>query len=830
MRQNKVIYPAILAEALEGMLSAPLTLLSAGSGFGKTTAVSVFLERRLSDTDSSCYWYTCFGEPPERAWPGICRLLAHADEKISGYLNKLDMPQPDLFGYVAQLMDEMDCKRDTVLVIDNFQLAGFPDPYRLLDALSLHRCPKLHIIVLTQPLREGEMLDVSHPQIYKISQSALCFTAPDIQKLFAASDAKITPVQAKRLYEETGGWIAALQLHLSGFLSTGRFNEQTGMGELMERVFWRSLDEDARRFGVMLSVLDTFTETQAAVLLNSPVVPNHLWILVRSNSFVRESGGIYTLHTLLREFWKEKLAMYDGKFRRLVWRQAGRACRIQSKNVDAVRFLIRAGEDTEAFEVPLAEPDMDELVIFYSKEVSDWLLRVPLDALSLYPEKLLAFGIKAALSQISPELVKAAERQLYKLLSNTLLSGEKRTYIEAALQYLMSFCVYNDASRMIEHHKRAWKLVGRQIHKTCYPWTSCVPSVTFKFWRETGTLKETCRTISEGIRFYCALTGGSGMGSAEAMQSELELLSGNEGGAEVMAHKALYLSNAYGQDSVAFCARLSLCLLALLRGDAPAFQRELNAINRRAFGEDCQELNAGGTFDNGSEAHCVISADVCKGFLFSMLELEDRIPEWLLDLSAIRQYLWPISVPFAQMIYARSIRKKDPIRFLAITEEFIREAGEFHIVFPQIYYRLEQAVRHEECGLRAEALECVEQAMGYALPDKVYLPFAERYAKLSGVFCDSKFYYKGSQELTAICRLGKRMTDGMAAVRAFLIPGSTPLTAREREIALLAKTRHTNQEIAEKLEISPITVKNTLAKVYDKLNIHGKTELAELYF
>lgn len=827
--KHKIIYPAILSEALEGMLSAPLTLLSAGSGFGKTTAVSAFLESRLSDTDSSCYWYTCFGEPPERAWSGICRLLAHADEKTSGYLNKLDIPRPDMMGYVAQLMDEADCKQDTVLVIDNFQLAGFSEPYRLLDALSLHRCPKLHIIVLTQPVKEGEMLDVSNPQIYKISQSAMCFTPPDIQKLFAASDARIHHVRAAWLYEETGGWIAALRLHLSGFLAAGRFNEQTGMSELMERVFWRSLDEEQQRFGMMLSVLDTFTETQAAVLLDSSVVPNHLWSLVRSNSFVRESGGIYTLHTLLREFWAEKLAMYDDKFRRLVWRQAGRACRTQNKGVEAVRFLLRAGEDTEAFEVPLIESDMDELVIYYSKEVSDWLFRVPLEALSLCPEKLLAFGIKAALSQISPELVKAAERQLYKLLSIPFLPSEKRAYIEAALQYLMSFCVYNDVPKMIEHHKRAWNLVGRQIHKTCYPWTSCVPSVTFKFWRETGILKETCRSLSEGIHYYCSLTGGSGMGSAEAMQSELALLSGNEAAAEVMAHKALYLSDAYGQDSIAFCARMSLCRLALLRGDAPAFQREMNAINRRALRGDNTKSNTEYTFRE-SEARCIISADVCKGFLFSILELDDRIPEWLLEIPTIRQYLWPISVPFAQMIYMRLIRKKEPMRFLAVTEELIGEAGMLHIVFPQIYCRLEQAVWYEECGLHGKALECVEQALGYALPDKVYLPFAERYAELSGVFCNPELCYKDSEGVRNICRLGKKMTDGKAAVRAFLIPGSSPLTAREREIALLAKTRLTNQEIAGKLEISPITVKNTLAKVYDKLNIRGKTELAELHF
>lgn len=53
------------------------------------------------------------------------------------------------------------------------------------------------------------------------------------------------------------------------------------------------------------------------------------------------------------------------------------------------------------------------------------------------------------------------------------------------------------------------------------------------------------------------------------------------------------------------------------------------------------------------------------------------------------------------------------------------------------------------------------------------------------------------------------------------------LTPREREIALLTKTCTSNLEIAQKLYLSEITVKKNLSRIYEKLEVKGKTELVK---
>jgi len=54
------------------------------------------------------------------------------------------------------------------------------------------------------------------------------------------------------------------------------------------------------------------------------------------------------------------------------------------------------------------------------------------------------------------------------------------------------------------------------------------------------------------------------------------------------------------------------------------------------------------------------------------------------------------------------------------------------------------------------------------------------------------------------------------------------LTDRERNVARLVAQGHTNGEVAAALAVSPKTVEANLTKVYRKLQVRSRTELAIL--
>jgi DNA-binding CsgD family transcriptional regulator len=74
--------------------------------------------------------------------------------------------------------------------------------------------------------------------------------------------------------------------------------------------------------------------------------------------------------------------------------------------------------------------------------------------------------------------------------------------------------------------------------------------------------------------------------------------------------------------------------------------------------------------------------------------------------------------------------------------------------------------------------------------------------------------------LTAACE-GAR-TPGLVTSDA-----PVPLTTREREIAALAADRLSSREIAERLYLSARTVDNHLQRIYSKLGVSGRAQLAE---
>ena len=76
----------------------------------------------------------------------------------------------------------------------------------------------------------------------------------------------------------------------------------------------------------------------------------------------------------------------------------------------------------------------------------------------------------------------------------------------------------------------------------------------------------------------------------------------------------------------------------------------------------------------------------------------------------------------------------------------------------------------------------------------------------------------------------RRASELRSALGAGAAPDSGPatigLTRREREIALIAARGVSSREIGERLGISPRTVENHLARVYEKLQVGNRVELA----
>lgn len=81
----------------------------------------------------------------------------------------------------------------------------------------------------------------------------------------------------------------------------------------------------------------------------------------------------------------------------------------------------------------------------------------------------------------------------------------------------------------------------------------------------------------------------------------------------------------------------------------------------------------------------------------------------------------------------------------------------------------------------------------------------------------------------SFCRAEANMQETFASIYPSFSTDELPksLTAREREVALLAASGLTNEEIAGKLSLTVSTVRTHLRSVFRKLNVDRRTKLAD---
>lgn len=806
--QNIIYVPEHIQKNMKQIFYYPLTVIKAPSGFGKTTAVMEVLKQN-SLYQKRCFWYTCLGEAPERVWSCICSLFSHADQKAASYLMKLAIPTMDTLGEISLIMDQMECERNTILVIDNYQLAEFSIQEHLLKAFSLHTCSNLHIVIITQ-----EVNDINFdPRICFIDQEKLSFDEKDIMTLFQLANVKLNKTQVNTLHVMTRGWIAALRLFLCVYIDTGKLSNNIEMDGLLYHALWSHLKSDEKDFLISVSVLNDFTITQAQILIDCDVIPNqYLQILTKTFLiYFNKKTNTYNLHNLLREYVLNKFQLKSVVFQKELYRRAGLACAIRNQLTQATIFYVQGDEFEKALDLPFLGEDIIELIHQDSQLLTLAISKSSIEFLRLHHQLLLRIGIKA-LVRSKTNLFSICYQTLISMsdLDITIEKNEKNL-IKSEIELIRSLLVFNDVTKMCEHHQAAFRFIKQpmNIHPHTDSWTSNVPSIVCMFWREEENLKITYQKLKEGMPCYYSITDGHGMGADEAMLGEIFLLKGEEHQAEIQNNLVIWHANQKNQDSISFCAELTLCRLSLLRGDVQNYQKGLDSIRHLVY--------------EGSEAEGILTADLCLAFLNCILENERKIPEWLTDSERIQQRLCSSTIPFAHIIFAHYKAKYHPLEFLSIAEDLIKESLDKHMVLPVIYYLIMLAVYYINIKQMKEAIQFLNRALSIAIPNQVYLPFAEHYSKIECLLQSNIIQYKDEDAIQEIIKLGRRFQKGMVQIQRYLKPQI--LTPREREIALLAKERWTAKEIANELTLTVNTVNSTLKIIYSKLDIHSKYEL-----
>ncbi len=814
LTNNQLFVPDRILAGLDAISQYALTVLIAPSGSGKTVSVQEYLRKNIM-APAKAHWYIAFGESLQTIWRRLCAVIAKIDSKTGIALQSLHTPERECLSEIAEIMQGIQCPDPTVFVIDNYQTIQNGAPYELLLAMSQHGNSNLHIVVITQQLDWGPM-PLSAPHIARLDTKHFLFTEAETATFSELCGFQLTKSELRALMQHTSGWISAIRLQLLHYQLTGNLGKNQNVDQLLRRVFWDILDGDTQLFMASLSLLPAVSTGQISVMLASADTGGMAKLLNRLAfvSFDTDSQ-CFVLHNILLDFLQERFSEYSDKTKHMLYQRAGASQRLARELFSALQFFALSGDYNTALSVRLRNNDLAGIECSaLSAALTKITTECPHETLMKYPDFFLVFafelyarGEKAGFDRCRAIVLEAIQD------CETQNTADVRR-IRGEYHILSALSAFNDIQAMSEYHRAALAELGGPsgIFDFGNSWTPASPSVLYLYWRGIGTLSNEIMLLEEHLPLYNALTNGHGTGGPALMQAEAALCSGKLSGAEALCHKAIYLANPKQQDNVCLGSEFVLARIALLRGDPDAYRACLSGLRNRLL--------------SGRENELRLTYDMCLTWLSLCLGATDDFPSWLMSEITIHERVYGLNASFAMLVHARMLlASHDHSKLFGITEVLLEKAESIPIQLARVYYYIFIACAKTKTGDTSDALAYLRKALSIALPDQIYLPFAEHWMWLSSLWPKLELNPPDQQSMDRIISMCTKQKLGVARIRKALSRSKNSLTTRETEIVQLVKQGRTNKEIADLLFIAPETVKMALKKIFLKLDVRSRYQL-----
>jgi LuxR family maltose regulon positive regulatory protein len=797
--------------ALESIFDYPMTIVEAPIGYGKTTAVREFLALK----GTPVIWTSFLSEDDTASWfwERLAAEISKFDEAAGISLQKLGVPSntPQTAAIIS-ILNKMDYKPNTALVIDDFHLARSMRVTALFRRFVMEMPDDFHIVIVTRDTTNLDITELSVKGLCNVvPQNMLRFTDSEIQDYCALMGFMAGESEIRKIGDYTGGWISLIYLIMLGMergISVGR---NGAINELVEKVLYNAYDERIQRFLLRLSMMDVFTAEQSVFVTQEEKSEETLKKLRRENAFVAfdEAAGVYKIHNVLLDFLRGK--QKDKEERAALNRRLGEWHLARREYRTAYGYLCRAGE-TERILALLDNADTITSDAATFDGVLELFAALPRETLLKYPLAYLQY-IAIILTNGDPDAFQDGVRRLNELqeaceqVQGPIPHGRNRILAELYLTRI--FAVFNDAKEMTACMKEAQHLLNGDIsflQKREAEFTLGSPHLLYTCYREPGSLKELTELMASDFPIFAELADGCGTGCDYVALAEYALETGDWQAAELNAFKAIYKAQTKEQVGLMICAYHALIRLYLHQGKTDEALELLRQLRQDVTLVNNPYYNTG--------------LELVEGYVYGCLTRLDSIPLWLQTGDMYPAHLFYEGLGFNYIVYGKALLlSKNFIKLEILTDEFARCFDIFHNQLGFLHNQIfRAAAQYPLYGMEA-GCAALREAFGMAREDRIILPFAEYAPAVIDMVrhiahADSRDAY--IKEVLSACgqymESLKRSTQSVAS-----------LSARELEILTLAAEGLKRCEIAGKLYVTAGTVQTHLHNIYLKLEVNGRT-------
>ncbi|KPK12204.1 MAG: hypothetical protein AMJ56_05180 [Anaerolineae bacterium SG8_19] len=871
---DDVVWRERLLAQLDGGRELPLTLVSAGAGYGKSTLLSQWLARN----DSPSAWLSLDGYDNDLSQflsyfaAAVRTMIPDACSETLSLVKGTDLPPLPILARI--LINELDQIQDSfLLVLDDYHAIQHKDIHELLDELLTHPPRSLHLVIASRVDPPFNLTSYrARRTMHEIRAKDLRFnefeTAAFLERELGTGAGKKTKTA---VLEQLEGWVTGLRLFTMSLRQQGvrdlePFHEPGNISTITQYLMGEVLESQPaviQKYLLHTSILDRFCAPLCEAFTPGPIAKElgntdvtagqrmtsemegerFLTWLKKENIFVvslDEGGQWFRYHHLFQEILQGLLQKRMG------------AEAIAGLHQAASGWFAEHGLIEEALQHALAARDTAAAVELIAKQrhvlmnqelfhvLDHWLKQLPPEAVSASAQLLLAKGWLLDYQSRHEELPPLLEKTAALLEADETLPAKERSVLEGEIAVLRGILLY-------------WIGQGQPSLDECRHAIAVTPP-THEWVRGTalsfhaaarqlvGQLEKAYEEIYQLLTFgserdqafthraYDALLG------VEAMSGDL---SRHEQAAQQQVAytepRKLFVSLGWARYSIGFvnyqrneldAARLSFEQLIDMRYLTHAVAAAQGyyglALTYQALG------NSKKTREIGREAMAwaVESANpflVLEAYSFGdrLALLQGKVPEptqWaspLGDEIPVMMLLQAPHMTFAQVLLAEGTEAalQDAEELLMRLEQAAKAT---HNTWRTMEITAMQAILKEAQGERQEALDLLGQVLVWAQPYEYIRLFTDLGPRMADLL---KILYSQGNEAAYSAQI-------LAAFPGdFHSPDiGVELTRRELEVLGLMSQGLSNKEIAAQLYLSIGSVKQYTHRIYQKLAVPNRRE------
>jgi LuxR family maltose regulon positive regulatory protein len=808
----------------------PLVIVSAGAGYGKTSAVYSFLK----DYDATKKWFQIsehdnFGP---RFWEKFANIISHHSKQIAERLFNIGFPETEsqFANYISIIEDEISQREKIVMVFDDFHMIHERSVLQFIERSIKSPFSNITTVLIsrTDPNINTVKL-LSQGLVASVNENDLRLTEGEIAQYFKLLGTPLSPQSVSNIYADTVGWMFAVNL-ISLSLKKSPVHEQRARIAMKLNIFKMIEDEvfavisgRLQRFLIKLSLIDHLSSELVSILAgdDGALVDE----LRKISSFVRHDIYLhaYLIHHLFLDYLRQRQNLLTEEDRKDVYLKAALWCDENDYKMDAIAYYEKAGEYKSIVEIVHLFPV--QFPCDQAKFILDVYDKAPPDVLDSFVQ----YHIQRPNLLMSLSLYEEAIDDVKKRIEkySALPSSDFNSRVLCGAHLALGLAYYLMAPRADRYDfdapiRKAYHYYSLSPYQEPDSLSGMKLSaiVSKVGTTRSGAMEEFIGALTRSIPHVANILNGCMYGMDDLAMGELQFYKGSLKNAVKFLKQAFNKAEERGQYEVRNRALFYLLRIAVAQGD----YEEIQNVHR--------DLKA--QIEMKKYHFRFLTFDIISSWFYSALGQPALIPHWILNGEFSKGSIGTFKADFGNFVKAKFYYSDKRYHELL---SFVESEPTFSdVLFGKIEVKLLTSVCQYKLRNRDASMIALREAYDLAESNNLtmqFIEFGRDMRTLTRAAAQDKGCGIPSQWLKLINRKSATYAKRLLYIiseykKSHDMVSDTPLSAREEEILKDLCNGLSRSEIAANHDLSVNTVKMVLNAIYSKLGAENLTDVVKI--